>query len=236
MLDLRHLQFGTGATSGSPGVVLKAVQDGRFYKLPNFNENTGFYGYSSMNDVIAARYLTSIGIQTLLYCGAEAVVQIRGREFTTFVNWSLDYRMGRPDIAFEDYVRTSGAIDPEAVFRTLDSAYLDTMLAADFLVGNRDRHGANIRWLGDGFSPLFDFNLSLFMPDGGSRLHDIMANNYIGSHSLLDNLELVREFPAVQAPNWSAVFDGVPYPYVQELKDWLDWRRSMYEDIRRCHS
>lgn len=235
-LDLCHLEFDKHVTVGAGGVVLKAFDDGRFCKTPNFNENTGFYGYSAQNEVIATRYLASIGFHPLLYMGTMSRIMVSGKEYTTYVNWSLDYRRGRPDTALADYFTALGVTDKVQMFRTMDSTYLDAMLAADFLVGNRDRRGSNIRWLGDGFAPLGDYNLSLFMPDGTSRLHDILANNYIGSPSLLDNLELIQEYPATHAPDWDDVFSDCDYPYVAELKDWLDWRRAKYEEIRSCHT
>ena len=77
------------------------------------------------------------------------------------------------------------------------------MMAFDYLIINRDRHGANIEViLRDGtveLAPLFDhgvsFAFSCYDDEERIRAFDPMAdrnaNNYIGSRSLERNLELI---------------------------------------------
>lgn len=83
--------------------------------------------------------------------------------------------------------------------------YIDTMLAVDFLILNRDRHGANIEVLLNArkrslrIAPLFDHGLSLLCScysEEQIKKFDIMEDkpcqNFIGSRSTLENLNLIQ--------------------------------------------
>ena len=84
--------------------------------------------------------------------------------------------------------------------------YIDTMLAVDFLILNRDRHGANIEVLRNArkhsirIAPLFDHGLSLLCSCYSEEqikkfnvMEDKPCQNFIGSRSTLENLNLIRE-------------------------------------------
>lgn len=84
--------------------------------------------------------------------------------------------------------------------------YIDTMLAVDYLILNRDRHGANIEVLRNGrkrtvrIAPLFDHGLSFLCScynDKEIEKFDILADkpcqNFIGSRSTFDNLKLITD-------------------------------------------
>lgn len=234
MLDLRFLDFDTMLSASSQGMVPKAYDSGIFYKTNNYNPTDGFYGYFAMNDVIATRYLNQIGISCLQYDGDMAKIRFKGQEYTCFVSWSLDYRVNGEDTSFQSYLLAHGHSDIDGldVMRSLDNDYLDCMLAADFLVGNRDRHGSNIRLSGGTFVPLFDFNGSLFLIDAEPCGHKLRANNFIGSTDLEANLRLASKLPKVSAPNYDLVFSGLNYPSIPALRTWLDERRALYEKVR----
>jgi hypothetical protein len=130
------------------------------------------------------------------------------------------------------------------------------MLVVDFLILNRDRHGANIEVLRNSrkktirLAPLFDHGLSLLfncMSDNEIQkydcLEDKMTNNYIGSRSTWDNLKLI---PADRRPKLNSLrendgrflledLDGVIPKNLQD-KIWnMIWKRwCAYEDF--CHS
>lgn len=83
--------------------------------------------------------------------------------------------------------------------------YIDTMLAVDFLILNRDRHGANIEVLRNArkrslrIAPLFDHGLSLLCScysEEQIKKFDIMEDkpcqNFIGSRLTLENLNLIQ--------------------------------------------
>lgn len=102
-------------------------------------------------------------------------------------------------------------------------AYVYQMFSVDYLICNRDRHGANIEILLDEkdvprIAPLFDHGLSLLFScynDRESiRKFDIMkertVNNFIGSKSLEYNLKLI--------PRGKKFFQG---ELKAEHKEWL---------------
>ena len=82
--------------------------------------------------------------------------------------------------------------------------YIFQMIVVDYLILNRDRHGANIEVLHNSrkktvrLAPLFDHGLSLLCScsdDDAAAKFDVMAdklcNNYIGSKSTWDNLSII---------------------------------------------
>ena len=84
--------------------------------------------------------------------------------------------------------------------------YIDTMLAVDYLILNRDRHGANIEVLRNGrkhtirIAPLFDHGLSFLCSCHNGKeieefniLEDKPCNNFIGSRSTFENLNLITD-------------------------------------------
>lgn len=83
--------------------------------------------------------------------------------------------------------------------------YIDTMLAVDFLILNRDRHGANIEVLRNArkrslrIAPFFDHGLSLLCSCYSEEqikkfdiIEDKPCQNFIGSRSTLENLNLIQ--------------------------------------------
>ena len=82
--------------------------------------------------------------------------------------------------------------------------YIDRMLVVDYLILNRDRHGANVEVLRDArrktlrIAPLFDHGLSFLCSCQSSDeimqfdiLEDKPCQNFIGSRSTLENLGLI---------------------------------------------
>ena len=130
------------------------------------------------------------------------------------------------------------------------------MLVVDFLILNRDRHGANIEVLRNSrkktihLAPLFDHGLSLLFncrDNAAVTAYDVMAdkrvNNYIGSGSTWENLKLIpkEKTPQLNPLNESdkaVLMNGLDGVISQALQDkiWeMIWRRwCAYEDL--CHS
>ena len=128
------------------------------------------------------------------------------------------------------------------------------MLVVDYLILNRDRHGANMEVLRNGkartvrLAPLFDHGLSLLFScrsSGDLRAADIMEDkpvqSFVGSHSARENLELIPpgkepRFRALQPSDKEVLLEGLD---VALPKDWLEkiwqmiWNRwCEYEDFR----
>lgn len=133
--------------------------------------------------------------------------------------------------------------------------YIYAMLVVDYLILNRDRHGANIEALRNRrkrtirLAPLFDHGLSLvFRAETEEQLaaEDVMQDKrvqcYVGSQSTWENLRLI---PADQRPllhplmetDKAILMDGLDeaLPKVWQDKIWdMIWRRwNTYEDL--CH-
>ena len=130
------------------------------------------------------------------------------------------------------------------------------MLVVDYLILNRDRHGASIEVLRNSrkktfiIAPLFDHGLALLcscMNDGQVDVFDVMedkpCNNYIGSKSTWENLKLI---PADKRPILNSLhesdkerimegLDGIISRGLQD-KIWeMIWKRwCTYEDF--CNS
>ena len=136
------------------------------------------------------------------------------------------------------------------------SEYIWNMLVVDFLILNRDRHGANIEVLRNKkektirLAPLFDHGLSLLCRcetaeaiDSFDVMADLPIQCFVGSRSAQENLKLI---PVDDMPKLNALresdkdillegFCGIIPQNLQE-KIWdMIWKRwCYYEDF--CHS
>lgn len=207
--DLTALAWDERATtSGTAGTYLKSrTGNGArriYFKLSRFN-GTRIDGHECVNEVIASRLMSILGIAHLEYRLIHANVRIYGQVHETWLNSSKNFRQkGDRKQAFDMYF---------GLYRNPDEAPLafcqrmgwtegiKRMMVVDYLLANRDRHGANIEVLVDAhgtarLAPLFDNGLSLVAPyaDDEERiaafdpLRDVRTTNFIGSSSLEENL------------------------------------------------
>ena len=131
--------------------------------------------------------------------------------------------------------------------------YIYQMFVVDFLILNRDRHGANLEVLKNNrkrtyrIAPLFDHGLSLLSRcpidkiDSYDIMEDKVCNNYIGSRSVWENLKLIpkHQFPELNALKQSdkdILFHGLSGVLDEKLQNkiWeMIWQRwCVYEDFR----
>lgn len=212
--DLRHLKWDRNRfSSGTAGSYLKSyeVRDGRkiYYKLSNFDSLNGVIGHECINELIVDRLLSVLGIDHLHYQLIHALIEIEGKEYETYLCASEDFKnTGGSKLAFDDYYKLLKD-DDESILDFIDRMSLDTfineMLLVDFLIINRDRHGANVEILKDSMgnfrpAPLFDHGLSLvFSCDTPAKvesfdpLGDIPVQCFVGSHSSFENLKLINQ-------------------------------------------
>ena len=213
--DLRYLEWSKVRTSsGTAGTFLKSeeVIDGKkaYYKLSNFDAVNGIVGHECVNEIIVDRLLTILGVDHLDYQLIHADVQIDGREYKTWLCKSLDFKeAGESKTALENYFQVNREGDMSAYdFCKVNGwqKYIDTMLAVDYLILNRDRHGANIEVLRNArkhslrIAPLFDHGLSFLCSCYSEKeieefdvTKDLPCQNFIGSRSTLQNLDLISE-------------------------------------------
>lgn len=134
------------------------------------------------------------------------------------------------------------------------SEFIYQMLVVDYLILNRDRHGANIEVLRNSkkktirLAPLFDHGLSfLFRCETPEQISafDVMADtkvqSYVASQSARENLNLIPydHFPAfhpLKETDRAILMEGLDNAIPALLQDriWeMIWRRwQVYEDLR----
>ena len=199
-------------SSGTAGSFLKSYstvgEKKIYYKLSDYDNLNGIVGHECVNELIADRMLTLLGIEHLSYSLIHADVEINGKIFETYLCASEDFKnKGESKIALDAYFEAE-KYENESVLefciRNGWEEYIYEMLVVDFLILNRDRHGANIEVLRNSkkktlrIAPLFDHGISLLSRcrtaeeiDDYDIMEDKPVQFYIGSRSTKDNLELI---------------------------------------------
>jgi len=211
--DMKYLSWSKIRNfSGTAGSFLKAYSElgGKktYYKLSNFDSMKGIIGHECVNEIIIDRLLELLGIPSLHYQLIHADVVISGKEYEVYLCASDDFKeRGESKIALDTYFeseREENETPLDFCIRCGWETYIYQMFIVDFLILNRDRHGANIEVLRNSrkktihLAPLFDHGLSLLFncqTDDAVRkfpvLDDRMVNNFIGSRSTWENLKLI---------------------------------------------
>ena len=211
--DMRHLSWAKiRNSSGTAGSFLKSYDDfggrKRYYKLSNYNVGTGINGHECLNELIVDRLLTILGIEHLEYRLIHANIIIDERQYETYLCSSYDFKeFGESKIALDTYYELEhlqGENMLDFCIRNGWEQYIYKMLIVDYLIFNRDRHGANIEVLRNSrnktirLAPLFDHGLSLVCSCDTKEslsefniLRSAPVQCCIGSNSVLENLALI---------------------------------------------
>ncbi|WP_165062669.1 type II toxin-antitoxin system HipA family toxin [Adlercreutzia sp. ZJ154] len=219
--DLRKLSWTERATSsGTAGCFLKAREEtgagAWFYKLSCYDSYRGIYGHECVNELIASRLMELLGIPHLQYRLVHALVNVDGAQYETWLNRSRNYRASDERKlaldAFYDLTKKHGESPLELCDRYGWGEQIRQMMLVDFLIANRDRHGANIEVLRSAngnmrLAPIFDSGLSLVFSCYNDEdkvaavdpLNDVDANNFIGTRSLQENI--TRFASSIKPPN-----------------------------------
>lgn len=210
LTDFRHLIWAKSRkSSGTAGTFLKSYDDTDvpklYYKLSNFDAVNGIIGHECVNEIIAQRLLQLFGVPHLDYRLIHALVGINGREYETYLCESSDFKTANESkIPLEEYYEMEKQEDEtpyEFCVRMGWEEYIYAMLTIDYLILNRDRHGANIEVLINGrlhsirLAPLFDHGLSLVCSCSDTKaleafdvMEDRKVQAFIGSQSTQQNL------------------------------------------------
>lgn len=207
--DLTHLDWSESATSSATGGSYLKARSGdgaeaTYYKLSCYEEVNGVYGHECVNETIAARLMDVLCICHVPYRLVHALVRIDGREHETWLSESASFRKrseSKTSLArFYGLNRLEGETRLELCARFDWTQHVQKTMLVDYLIANRDRHGSNLEVLKsrDGqlrLAPLFDNGLSLCYSSFNAQQlsevdprQDIVANNYLGSRSLEQNL------------------------------------------------
>lgn len=260
--DLTYLSWSKiRNSSGTAGSFLKSYevtpQGKRFYKLSDYDAFHGVIGHESVNEIIADRLLSLLDIPHLSYQLIHADIMIDSRPIRTWLCASYDFRMrGEKKMALDDYylANRQGDESPLAFcIRNGWSEYIYQMLVIDYLILNRDRHGANIEVLTNRhrktvrLAPLFDHGVSFFCrtPEEGLEKEDVLQDKrvqcFAGSRSAWENIHLIPrdEFPRLRPLREGDQrillegLDGIISAKRLSLTWEMIWRRwQIYENLR----
>ena len=154
--DLTYLSWSVYRnSSGTAGSFLKAYSElgGKktYYKLSNFDKARGIIGHECVNELIVDRLLMILGIPHLSYQLIHADVAVDGRTHEVYLCASEDFKAkSESKIALDAYKELEALPDESALefcIRMGWEDYIYQMLVVDYLILNRDRHGANIEVL-----------------------------------------------------------------------------------------
>ena len=211
--DLTYLNWTRmRGSSGSAGSFLKAYSElngvKTYYKLSNYDAVNGVTGHESVNEIVADRLLTKLGIEHLHYQLIHADILADGKVMETWLCASEDFKMrGESKIALDQYYNIEKLPDETPLAFCIRQGWADyiwEMLLVDFLILNRDRHGANIEILRNSSqktyrpAPLFDHGLSLVCrctDEASLKAFDVMEDRrvqcFVGSGSAWENLLMI---------------------------------------------
>ena len=196
-------------------------------------------------------------MEHLSYELINADIEIEGNIYNTYLCASEDFKKrGESKIALDDYYRTNakkGESHYDFCVREGWKEYIDRMIAVDYLILNRDRHGANIEVLRNSrahtlrIAPLFDHGLSLLyscMSDNDAEQFDIMQDkrcqNFIGGYSCYENLQLIKDKTKIfenklQESDRDIIFEGMDNIlsdiFINKIWNMIYERYKIYENL-----
>ena len=260
--DMRYLNWAeTKLSPGTPGCFLKAYDElgGKryYYKLSNYDSYRGVFGHECINELIVSRLLDILGIEHLHYDLIHALISVDGKDIETYITRSENFKA--PDErkqaleTFYDLHKLADESPLDFMLRMGWERYVYQLILTDYLILNRDRHGANIEVLikPDGetrLSPLFDNGCSLLFSCYNDRdeirafdvMKDRPVNNFIGSRSTEYNLSFLPKDKSffsgsIKAEDKRLLFEGLDGILSEEHLDkiWeLIYKRWIhYEEI-----
>lgn len=262
LCDMRYLTWTKGKeTSGTGGTLLKSSDMGKdkirhYYKLSEYSVTEGIVGHECVNELIADRLLNILGVDHVHYRLIHAVISLMGKEYETWLTESVDFKKpGESKVALDDYYEMEREENEEPLafcIRMGWSKEIYRMLAVDYLICNRDRHGANIEVLTDQkgdvrLTPLFDHGLS-FLFDckneqaaaGFQVLDDWPVQCFVGSRSAEKNLYLIPKndlprFRPVEKRDRDGLFEDLgeilPKIYFEKIWEMIEKRWRHYENF-----
>ena len=209
--DMRDIAWSIVAGSvASDGVHMKAERmiDGanHYLKLSRYDSYRGIYGHESVNELIACRLGKLLGFSMPDGMLKRCLVRIDDKEHDTYVFIARSFKGAGSRVPFEAFYVANRLSDDESpldlCIRFGWADHIFKMFVFDYLIINRDRHGANLEVMKNGeksLSPFFDNGLSFACSctnDNELASFDIMedrpVNNFIGEKKLAANLESIN--------------------------------------------
>lgn len=238
-------------SSGTAGSFLKAYSEmsgvKTYYKLSDYDAFKGIIGHECVNEIIVDRLLDILGIPHLEYQLIYADILIEDKIHSTYLCASTDFKeKSESKIALDSFYETErqyGESPLEFCIRQGWEEYIYQMLVVDYLILNRDRHGANIEVLRNAkkrtlrLAPLFDHGLSLLCRchdeeeiSKANVLEDKLVQCFVGSRSAIGNLNLI---PNERRPSLTPLMEGHKAYLFDGLEDIMSkqWQEKVWEMI-----
>lgn len=246
------------SSSGTAGSFLKAteIKNGKkiYYKLSNYDSVEGITGHECINEIIVSRLMNILDIPHLQYRLLYGTVQIDEKKYDTYFCASDSFRNdGERKISFEDYYqlkRHENETPAAFMQRNGWEIFLNQMIVVDYLIQNRDRHGANIELLrkGDGkvcMAPLFDQGISLLFQCATPKeaeafdvMKDRRVQSFLGTNSVEQNLSFMTQKAKIQRLEKShreVLFKGLenilPEIFYEKIWEMIEKRWKHYESL-----
>ena len=260
--DLTYLSWSLiRSSSGTAGSFLKATDDLQqpkiYYKLSNYDGINGIVGHECINEIIVDRLLNILEIEHLHYDLIHADIDVDGKEMETYLCASKDFKAhGEHKVALDAYYQAEkldGETPLQFCTRNGWSDFIYKMLVVDFLILNRDRHGANIEVLRNArkkslrLAPIFDHGLSLLFnchTEEEINQFDVMKDRavqcFVGTRSAQQNLMLIPKdeilaLNPLQHTHKAYLLEGLDGIIPQSLQNkiWdMIWKRwEYYENL-----
>lgn len=260
--DMTYLSWShVRGSSGTAGSFLKSWEEtpeGKiYYKLSNFDPYHGVVGHECINEIIVDRLLSLLGIPHLNYQLIHARILVDSQPLETWLCASRDYKQrGESKIALDSYYQAERLPKESPLdfcIRLGWEEQIYQMLVVDYLILNRDRHGANMEVLINRarktvrLAPLFDHGVSLLSrcaDDAAMLREDLLEDKpvqcFVGSRSTRENLNLI---PAGKHPRLHPLQETDREKLLAGLEQalgqkWLDriwemiWKRwRIYENL-----
>ena len=248
--DLRDVSWSIVAGSvASDGVHMKTeyLVDGVNYylKLSRYDSFRGIYGHESVNELIACRLGKLLGFNVPEGKLKKCIIRIDDIDHDTYVYMAQSFKETGSRISFERFYLDNRLTNEESPLELCKrfgwTDYIHKMFIFDYLIINRDRHGANLEIMKNGdkrLSPYFDNGLSFVCSCTDEAdlvsfdmMEDRPVNNFIGEKRLALNLTSINEnlkFNELLQSDIDGLFDGLngvlPDAYLKIIWE-IIWRR-----------
>ena len=261
-VNLTYLKFEAKSYSQNTyGCYLKSFEMSNdkkiYYKMSNYDMYRLVFGYESFNECIVSRLLDCLEIEHLRYYLVYAKVKVDNKEFNTYLNASYDFKQkNERKEPFDSYYYNNRQSDESPIDFMIRNGFEDdlyNMLFVDFIIFNRDRHGANVEVLIDDkgnvrLSPLFDHGLSLLLSDYDNQKYiddyDIdksePTNSFFGTRSTFKNLSFIKNKSQIKKFELSKkdmeyIFSDLenilPNYTIKKLKIFIEKRLKLWKDF-----
>ena len=260
--SMEYLQWSQiRSSSGTAGSFLKATDDlqkpKKYYKLSQYDTVNGIIGHECVNELIADRLLNILGVEHLHYDLIHAEITVNDKNIETYLCVSEDFKKsGETKTALDTFYEMEhlkNETPMDFCIRNGWEKYVYEMLVVDFLILNRDRHGANIEVLRNSkektlrLAPVFDHGWSLLFScqtkkavDEFDVMQDRQIQCFVGGNSAQKNLELIPkkelpQFHPLKEEHRNELLGGlegiVPQYLLDKIWDMIWERWLYYEDF-----